>query len=180
MNGPISTKTLRKKPCQERSPVDYKPLSVNVKNRNTKSRFLCVGPRFGVLNENVNRDAPQPTATDDGECGVCVEQSRKASYEENSSEYYTATGRITDHRNFLVSCESSGKNARLSPVLTLVVRFRCGRCEDAAVTNRYYVCASPSTPGETPDLSHRLPTTPIKKATGSNPGPDRHMRHPSA
>ena len=67
-----------------------------------------MGPRFGVLNENVNRDAPQPNATDDGECGVCV-QSRKASYEENSSECYTATGRITDHRNFLVSCESSGK-----------------------------------------------------------------------
>jgi hypothetical protein len=42
--------------------------------------------------------------------------------------------------------ERPEKNARLSPVLTLVVRFRCGRCEDAAVTNRYYVCASPSTP----------------------------------
>ena len=114
-----------------------------------------------MLNENVNRDAPQPTATDDGECGVCV-QSRKASYEENSSEYYTATGRITDNRNFM-RIDLRKKMQRLSPVLTLVVRFRCGRCEDAAVTNRYYVCASPSTPRETPDLSHQLPT--ISKTT---------------
>ena len=97
-------------------PVDYKPLSVNVKVE-IRSPALCGTPnlpvsagRFGVLNENVNRDAPQPTATDDGECGVCV-QSRKASYEENSSEYYHGIlpWIRKDHRNFLVSCESSGK-----------------------------------------------------------------------